>query len=169
MRNRSIKAINAAQNGSTSVLTNSSSSRGIRRNFKSDLPQPLQPVIEKGMEEGYVGFSTDALPFHYLANQPNTHKQIPTQFAPFGELKFLTGIVRRWERVWQATPPKDSPAQVFKTFSLTSGRLHGKPLKLAAVAKLPEMRQEFKAMRRAIASPSPTPSRGPEALLSCVW
>lgn len=93
-------------------------------------------LLEKGMQEGYVGFSTDALPFHYLANQPNTHKQIPTQFASFGELKFLTGIVRRWERVWQATPPKDSPAQVFKTFSLTSGRLHGKPLKLAAVAAL---------------------------------
>ncbi|MCC2655482.1 MAG: N-acyl-D-glutamate deacylase [Panacagrimonas sp.] len=93
-------------------------------------------LLEKGMSEGYAGFSTDALPFHYLANQPNTHKQIPTQFAPFSELKFLTNIVRRWERVWQATPPKDSPAQVFKTFSLTSGRLHGKPLKLAAVAAL---------------------------------
>jgi len=93
-------------------------------------------LLEKGMKEGYVGFSTDALPFHYLANQPNTHKQIPTQFAPFSELKFLTNIVRRWERVWQATPPKDSPAAVFKTFSLTSGRLHGKPLKLAAVAAL---------------------------------
>ena len=93
-------------------------------------------LLEKGMKEGYVGFSTDALPFHYLANHPNTHKQIPTQFAPFSELKFLTNIVRRWERVWQATPPKDSPAQVFKTFSLTSGRLHGKPLKLAAVAAL---------------------------------
>lgn len=93
-------------------------------------------LLDKGMKEGYVGFSTDALPFHYLANQPNTHKQIPTQFAPFSELKFLTNIVRRWERVWQATPPKDSPAAVFKTFSLTSGRLHGKPLKLAAVAAL---------------------------------
>lgn len=93
-------------------------------------------LLEKGMAEGYAGFSTDALPFHYLANRPNTHKQIPTQFAPFSELKFLTNIVRRWERVWQATPPKDSPAEVFKTFSLTSGRLHGKPLKLAAVAAL---------------------------------
>lgn len=93
-------------------------------------------LLEKGMAEGYVGFSTDALPFHYLANQPNTHKQIPTQFAPFSELRFLTGVVRRWERVWQATPPKDSPAQVFRTFSLTSGRLYGKPLKLAAVAAL---------------------------------
>jgi N-acyl-D-aspartate/D-glutamate deacylase len=93
-------------------------------------------LLDKGMREGYVGFSTDALPFHYLANHPNTHKQIPTQFAPFSELKFLTHIVRRWERVWQATPPKDSPKEVFRTFALTSARLHGKPLKLAAVAAL---------------------------------
>lgn len=93
-------------------------------------------LLEKGMAEGYVGFSTDALPFHFLANRPNTHKQIPTQFASFGELKFLTNIVRKWERLWQATPPKDSPKEVFRTFSLTSGRLHGKPLRLIAVAAL---------------------------------
>ncbi|TDU24346.1 N-acyl-D-aspartate/D-glutamate deacylase [Panacagrimonas perspica] len=106
-----------------------------REPTKAEL-ETMGGLLDKGMQEGYVGFSTDALPFHYLANQPNTHKQIPTQFAPFSELKFLTNIVRRWERVWQATPPKDSPAAVFKTFSLTSGRLHGKPLKLAAVAAL---------------------------------
>ncbi len=93
-------------------------------------------LLEKGMQEGYVGFSTDALPFHYLANQPNTTKQIPTQFAPFSELKFLTNIVRKWDRLWQATPPKDSPKDVVRTFGLTSGRLHGKPLRLAAVAAL---------------------------------
>lgn len=102
-------------------------------------PEELQrmgALLEKGLKEGYVGFSTDALPFHFLANQPNTNKQIPTQFAPFSELKFLTGILRKWDRLWQATPPKDSPKEVFRTFSLTSGRLHGKPLRLAAVAAL---------------------------------
>ncbi len=93
-------------------------------------------LLEKGMQEGYVGFSTDALPFHYLANKPNTEKQIPTQFAPFWELKFLTHIVRRWGRVWQATPPKDSRIGTFRTFMLTSGRLYGRTLKTTAVAAL---------------------------------
>jgi N-acyl-D-aspartate/D-glutamate deacylase len=93
-------------------------------------------LVEKGMREGYVGFSTDALPFHFLANAPNTHKQIPTQFASYGELKFLTAIVRRWKRLWQATPPKDDKLAVFKNFLLTSGRLHGEPLKVTAVAAL---------------------------------
>ncbi|HUP90754.1 MAG TPA: amidohydrolase family protein [Solimonas sp.] len=93
-------------------------------------------LVEKGMREGYVGFSTDGLPFHYLANKPNTHKQIPTQFAPFSELKFLTSIVRRWGRLWQATPPKDDKAAVLRNFLLTSGRLYGKPLKVTAVAAI---------------------------------
>lgn len=93
-------------------------------------------LLEKGMSEGYVGFSTDGLPFHFLANRPNTHKQIPTQFAPFSELKFLTDVVRRWGRVWQATPPKDSPTAVFRNFLLTSGRLYGRTLKITAVAAI---------------------------------
>jgi N-acyl-D-aspartate/D-glutamate deacylase len=96
----------------------------------------MEALVEKGMQEGYVGFSTDALPFHFLANKPNTHKQIPTQFAPFHELRRLTDVVRRWGRVWQATPPKDSRLGTFRTFLLTSGRLYGRALKTTAVAAL---------------------------------
>ena len=96
----------------------------------------MEALVEKGMREGYIGFSTDALPFHFLANQPNTRKQIPTQFAPYDELKRLTNVLRRWGRVWQATPPKDDKLAVFKNFLLTSGRLHRKPLKVTAVAAI---------------------------------
>ncbi len=96
----------------------------------------MEALVEKGMQEGYVGFSTDALPFHYLANQPNTRRQIPTQFASFSELRRLTGIVRRWGRVWQATPPKDSPIGTLRTFLLSSGRLFGRPLKTTATAAI---------------------------------
>jgi len=98
--------------------------------------QKMEQLVEKGMREGYVGFSTDALPFHFLANQPNTHKQIPTQFAPFHELKRLTQIVRNWGRVWQATPPKDDKLAVFRNFLLTSARLYGRQLKVTAVAAI---------------------------------
>ncbi len=99
--------------------------------------EKMGALLEQGMREGYVGFSTDALPFHFLANQPNKTKQIPTQFAPFSEIRFLTHIVRKWDRLWQATPPKDSPRNVLRTFGLSCGRLNGgKPLRLAAVAAL---------------------------------
>ncbi len=96
----------------------------------------MEALVEQGMREGYIGFSTDALPFHFLANAPNTHKQIPTQFASFAELKRLTAVVRRWGRVWQATPPKDDKLAVFRNFLLTSGRLYGRTLKTTAVAAI---------------------------------
>ena len=96
----------------------------------------MKRLLKKGMDEGYAGFSTDALPFHFLANDPNRRKQIPTQFAKYGEIKALTHIVRDYDRVWQGTPPKDSKIGTLKTFALTSGRLHGKPLKSTVVAAL---------------------------------
>ncbi len=96
----------------------------------------MERLLEKGMREGYPGFSSDGLPFHYLANDPNRDKRIPSQYAGFKELKRLTRIVRDHGRVWQATPPTESPLKVFRTFLLTSGRLYRKALKVTAVAAL---------------------------------
>jgi len=96
----------------------------------------MQRRLRAGLKLGYAGFSTDALPFHYLANQPNCHKTIPTQFAKYSEVKQLTQVVREQGMLWQATPPKDSPLAVFKMFLLSSGKIHGKPLKTTVVAAL---------------------------------
>ncbi|MEM7084136.1 MAG: N-acyl-D-glutamate deacylase [Pseudomonadota bacterium] len=96
----------------------------------------MQDLLELAMNEGYVGFSTDALPFHFLANDPNRRKKIPTQYGTFNELKALTDVLRGHDRVWQATPPKDSRIQILRNFLLTSGRLYGRPLRLTAVAAL---------------------------------
>lgn len=93
-------------------------------------------LLEKGLDEGYVGFSTDDLPFHYLANDPHRRSRIPTQFGSYRELRQLTDLLRKRERVWQATPDKDSRVSIVRKFLLTSGRLFGKPLKLTAVAAL---------------------------------
>lgn len=92
--------------------------------------------VKNALHDGYAGFSTDALPFHYLANQPHTDKTIPTQFAKYAEIKRLTDVVRAEDCVWQATPPKDSSFEVIRTFLLTSGRFFGKPLKTTVVAAL---------------------------------
>lgn len=93
-------------------------------------------IVEAAMEDGYVGLSTDALPFHYLANDPYRAIKIPTQHATFGELRALTEVVRTHGRVWQTTPPKDDPLDIVKAFALTSGRLYGRPLKLTSVAAM---------------------------------
>ncbi|MBB5517595.1 N-acyl-D-amino-acid deacylase family protein [Amphiplicatus metriothermophilus] len=108
----------------------------------------MERLLEKGMREGYVGFSTDGLPFHYLANDPNRDKKIPSQYASFAELKRLLSIVRSYGRVWQATPPTENPWKVFRAFLLTSGRLYGKPLKTTAVAAL-DLRSNRNVIRSA--------------------
>lgn len=108
----------------------------ISRDPTEDELVAMEALLEKALDDGYAGFSTDALPFHYLANQPNTRKTIPTQFAKYYEIKRLTNVVRRKGGVWQATPPKDSTIGTIKTFLLSCGRLHGKPLKTTVVAAL---------------------------------
>ncbi|HSG61667.1 MAG TPA: amidohydrolase family protein, partial [Pseudomonadales bacterium] len=96
----------------------------------------MRNQLKDALDAGYVGFSTDALPFHYLANQPYTERTIPTQFAKYEELKALTQVVREANAIWQATPPKDSVIGTLKTMLLTSGLLHGKPLKTTVVAAM---------------------------------
>lgn len=108
----------------------------VSRDPTPDEVEAMKKLLKDGMEQGYAGFSTDALPFHFLANDPNRQKQIPTQFAKYDELKELTGVVRDYDRVWQGTPPKDSALGTLKTFMLTSGRLHKKPLKTTVVAAM---------------------------------
>ena len=96
----------------------------------------MKESLREGLQLGYAGLSTDALPFHYLAAQPHCEKTIPTQFSKFSELKALAGVVRERGALWQATPPKDSVIGTLKTFLLTSGRLYGKPLRTTVVAAL---------------------------------
>ncbi|MEK9656075.1 MAG: aminoacylase, partial [Halieaceae bacterium] len=38
----------------------------------------MEELLEAAMQQGYMGLSTDGLPFHYLSNDPNTEKRIPT-------------------------------------------------------------------------------------------
>jgi len=94
----------------------------------------MERLLEDAMDQGYLGMSTDGLPFHYLANTPNTDKRIPTQFAGFRELKRLLGVVRRRDRVWQTTPLLEQRAKAFFYFMLTSGRLFGRTLKTSALS-----------------------------------
>jgi len=96
----------------------------------------MESLLDTAMQQGYAGFSTDALPFHYLANDPHRRTKIPSQWGTFGELKRLTDVVRAHGRVWQATPPKDNPLQVLRNFSLTCARLWGRTLKTTAVAAM---------------------------------
>jgi N-acyl-D-aspartate/D-glutamate deacylase len=93
-------------------------------------------LLETALDQGYLGLSTDGLPFHYLSNDPNTDKRIPTQFATFREMKRLLRVVRDRGKVWQTTPIIENRLLAFRYFALTSGRLYGEPLKTSALAAL---------------------------------
>jgi N-acyl-D-aspartate/D-glutamate deacylase len=94
----------------------------------------MEDLLREAMDQGYLGMSTDGLPFHYLANAPNTDKRIPTQFASFAEMKRLLKVVRERGRVWQTTPIIEKRAKALLYFALTSGRLFGKTLKTSALS-----------------------------------
>ena len=94
----------------------------------------METLLAQAMDQGYLGMSTDGLPFHYLANEPHTDQRIPTQFAGFGEMKRLLNVVRERGRVWQTTPILENRAKAFLYFLFTSGRLFGKTLKTSALS-----------------------------------
>lgn len=98
--------------------------------------QQMTSLLSDAMDQGYLGMSTDGLPFHYMANDPNKEKRIPTQFAKFGELKRLLKVVRERDGVWQTTPILEQRAKAFGYFALTSGRLFGKTLKTSALSAI---------------------------------
>lgn len=104
----------------------------------------MAELLSGAMDQGYIGLSTDGLPFHYLSNDPNTDKRIPTQFATRREMKRLLQVVRERDRVWQTTPIIENRLKAFTYFAFTSGRLFGKRLKTSALAAM-----EFALMPKA--------------------
>lgn len=106
--------------------------------------QQMASLLSEAMDQGYLGMSTDGLPFHYMANAPHTDKRIPTQFAPRREMKRLLQVLRDRDRVWQTTPIIENRLKAFLYFAFTSGRLFGKTLKTSALSAI-----EFALMPRA--------------------
>ena len=104
-------------------------------------------ILEEAMDEGYLGLSTDGLPLHFLANAPNTNKRIPTQYANYEEYKLLTDVLRKRDRVWQMTPATDNGALTARLFMLSSGRIHGKPLKITALAAIDSVNNRMNKSR----------------------
>jgi N-acyl-D-aspartate/D-glutamate deacylase len=106
--------------------------------------EKMAELLAQALDQGFMGMSTDGLPFHYLANDPNTDKRIPTQFASHKEMKRLLKEVRDRDRVWQTTPILENRLKAFIYFAFTSGRLFGKTLKTSALSVM-----EFALMPKA--------------------
>ena len=108
----------------------------ISRDPTEEALHKMETILEKALQQGYLGLSTDGLPFHYLSNEPHTDKRIPTQFASFKELRRLLKVVRNYDRVWQTTPIIEKRIKALFYFTLTSGLLFGKTLKVSALSAM---------------------------------
>ena len=107
----------------------------------SRAPEPAElarmgELLEEALRQGYAGFSTDSIPFHYLANAPHTDRRIPAQYATRRELKSLLRVVRDYDRVWQCTPDIEHRVGTVLRFLFTSGRLYGRPLRTSALTAI---------------------------------
>ena len=96
----------------------------------------MRALLQEGLEQGYIGMSTDGIVFHYLANDPHKDRRLPTQFAAQAELKSLVDLLRKYGRVWQVTPDGADLRTTIRRFLWTSGRLYGKPLRVSALTAM---------------------------------
>ena len=93
-------------------------------------------LSQQAFEQGFVGFSSDGLPLHYLANDPHRNVKIPAQHATIQEIKALGEVTRSNDRVWQCTPDPDNMLRTVTMFFMTSGRFYNKTLRMTATAAM---------------------------------
>lgn len=98
--------------------------------------QKMCQITEEALNAGFIGFSSDGLPLHYLANDPHKNVKIPAQHATLKEILALGHITRKTNRIWQCTPDPDNLLRTAAMFFMTSGRIHGKPLTMTATAAM---------------------------------
>lgn len=109
------------------------------RKASEDELKKMEKVVDSAMEAGYLGLSIDMLPFHRWAGLIN-HKElrgisVPSQQAAVGEYRRLANVVRRYNRVLQATPNAVDKMSVLHLMRMSSG-IFQKPLKTTIVAAL---------------------------------
>jgi len=96
----------------------------------------MQTIMADCMRQGYMGLSTDQIVFHYMANEPNKNKRIPTHFAEDDELRPMLEIVRQRGGVWQTNPDGEKMVRTLKRFFWSCARFRGKPLKISALTAI---------------------------------
>ena len=108
----------------------------ISRKPTADEIDQMCKLTQDAFNQGFVGFSSDGLPLHYLANDPHRNIKIPAQHATIEEVKALGEVTRQSDRIWQCTPDPDNMLRTITMFFMTSGRFFGKTLRMTATAAM---------------------------------
>ncbi len=109
----------------------------VKKANESELKK-MDSIVTEAMEAGYLGLSIDMLPFHRMLGEYKEEYKgisVPSQQASIKEYRRLADIVRRFNRVLQATPNAVDKKSVLHLLRMSSG-LFQKPLKTTIVAAL---------------------------------
>ncbi len=118
-------------------------SMGVERSFKKtrankDENAKMDAYLEEAMEAGYLGMSIDMLPFHRwggVFNKEYKGASVPSQQASVKEYRRLANILRKYNRVLQATPNALDKMSGIHLLGMSAG-LFRKPLKTTIVAAM---------------------------------
>lgn len=116
---------------------------GVERSFKAPLAnerekKKMDNYLQEAMEAGYLGMSIDMLPFHRwggVFTKDYKGASVPSQQASVKEYRRLANILRRYDRVLQATPNALDKMSGIHLLGMSSG-LFRKPLKTTVVAAM---------------------------------
>ncbi len=127
---------------------------GMERSLKVAKPEPeeirsMQAILDDALAEGYLGLSIDMLPWHRLDGEPFCGISVPSQHARASEYRKLAQVVRRRERILQATPNALTKSTVAVLGMLSTG-VGRKPLRTTIVAAM-DMKTDRKVYRIATA------------------
>lgn len=118
-------------------------SMGLERSFREPNASEAEKVkmdryLEEAMEAGYLGMSIDMLPFHRwggVFTKDYKGTSVPSQQASVKEYRRLANILRRYDRVLQATPNALDKRSGIHLLGMSAG-LFRKPLKTTIVAAM---------------------------------
>jgi len=116
---------------------------GVDRSFKSPKATETEQTrmnnyLNEAMEAGYLGMSIDMLPFHRwggVFTDEYKGTSVPSQQASVKEYRKLANILRRHNRVLQATPNALDKMSGIHLLGMSSG-IFRKPLKTTIVAAM---------------------------------
>ncbi|HEV3138251.1 MAG TPA: amidohydrolase family protein [Pirellulales bacterium] len=123
---------------------------GMERSLKVAKAEPreiraMQEIVDEALAEGYLGLSIDMLPWHRLDGEPFQGISVPSQHAHPSEYRSLARVVRRRNRVLQATPNALTKSTVAILGMLSTG-VGRKPLRTTIVAAM-DMKTDRKVYR----------------------
>ncbi|MBX7073350.1 MAG: amidohydrolase family protein [Pirellulales bacterium] len=95
----------------------------------------MRRIVSEAMDAGYLGLSIDMLPWHRMDGEPFVGISVPSQHASPKEYGQLADVVRRRDRVLQATPNALNKRTVAILGMLSTG-IFRRPLRTTIVAAM---------------------------------